>query len=157
MKIEYKKDGIVIDGTVLLLTDITSKCNDVKLKEDKLVILEMGWDGRGGEVFEQIALPLEKALQVKEILLGREVYFGEIWGKHSEVCGEMCEKTFEIIKDGKKIKSFLNNYPSGHNYDHSFIYTFLEREEERLEYEVEDLDEDDITQEELDELRSLIK
>jgi hypothetical protein len=156
MEVKYKKDGIEVNGEFLELAVIIEKCNDVKLKEDKLVLLEMGWDGRGGSVFERRALPLNNALRVKEILLDREVYFGEIWGKHSEVYGSMCENTFEIVKDKKKIKDFLREYPNGVDYDHSFIETFIEREEERLEYEESELEEGDITQDELDELQSLL-
>ena len=149
MKIEYKKDGIIVGDAFLLLSDIIEECNNIKLKEDKLVLLEMGWDGRGGSVFERRALPLKNALRVKEILLDKEVYFGEIWGKHSEVYGGMSEDTFEIIKDKKKIKDFIKEYPSGIDYDHSFIYTFIENNEE-------DEMQDDVTLEILDELRSLL-
>jgi hypothetical protein len=150
MKIEYKKDGIVVGDVFLLLSDIIEECNTVKIKENNLVLLEIGWDGRGGSVFEQIALPKESALRIKDTLLNQEVYFGEIWGKHSEVYGEVSEEDFKIVADKKKIKNFLEEYPSGHNYDHSFIYTFIEYNEEQ---EMQD----GITQEILDELKNLIK
>lgn len=154
MEITYKKDGIEINGEFISLEAITEKCNEAKLKDNNLVILEMGWNGRGGSVFEQRALPLENALRIKDILIGEEVYFGEIWGKHSEVYGEMTEDTFEIVKDKKKVKEFLKNYPKGVDYDHSFIYSFIERSEEKLEYEEEDAD---VDQDTIDELYSLIK
>lgn len=156
MKIEYRKDGIIVGDAFLSLSDIIEECNNIKIKEDKLVLLEMGWDGRGGSVSEKRILPLKNALRVKEILLDKEVYFGEIWGKHSEVYGEMTEDTFEIVKDKKKIKDFLKDYPSGVEYDYSFIYSFIERAEEKLDYEKEDLDENDITQEGIDELYGLL-
>lgn len=92
MKIEYKKDGIQIDTTFISLDDINKKCNEVK--EHDLVILTMEWDGRGGNAYEKRVLPIENALELQDLLLGREVYFGEIWGKHSEVYGEMCKDTF---------------------------------------------------------------
>ncbi len=149
MKIEYRKDGVIVGDAFLSLSDIIEECNNIKLKEDKLVLLEMGWDGRGGSAFEKRALPLKNALRVKEILLDKEVYFGEIWGKHSEVYGSMSEDTFEIIKDKKKIKDFIKEYPSGIDYNHSFIYTFIENNEEN---EMQD----DVTLEMLDELRSLL-
>ena len=50
MKIECKKDGIEVDGIFLTLADITNKCNDVKLKENNLVLLKMHWAGRSGDV-----------------------------------------------------------------------------------------------------------
>ena len=149
MKITYLKDGIIVGDAFLSLSDIIEECNNIKLKEDKLVLLEMGWDGRGGSAFEKRALPLKNALRVKEILLDKEVYFGEIWGKHSEVYGSMSEDTFEIIKDKKKIKDFIKEYPSGIDYNHSFIYAFIENNEEN---EMQD----DVTLEILDELKSLL-
>lgn len=149
MKIEYKKDGIIIGDTFLLLSDIVEECNNIKIKEDKLALLEMGWDRRGGTIFEIRALPLKNALRVKEILLDKEVYFGEIWGKHSDVYGSISEETFEIIKNKKKIKDFIKEYPNGIDYNHSFIHTFIENNEYN---EMQD----NITQEMLDELRTLI-
>lgn len=155
MKVVYKKDGIEIDGEFLSLQTITEKCNEIKLKEDKLVILEMCWQGRGGDVTERRALPLQNALELKGLLLGREVYFGEIWGKHSEVYGEITEDTFEIIKDKKKVKEFLKIHPDGVDYNHSFIYRFTERIEEYLEEDPDSLEEDE-NQELVDEIYSLI-
>ena len=154
MSIKYKKDGIEINGEFFSLVTITEKCNEIKLKEDKLVILQMSWDSRGGSVFEQRALPLENALRVKDILLGETVDFGEIWGKHSEVYGTMEEKDFKIIEDKKKVKEFLRQHPNGIDYDHSFIERFIERAEENLEYNEED---HDVDQETIDELNSLLR
>jgi len=154
MSIKYKKDGIEINGEFLSLVTITEKCNEIKLKEDKLVIIQMSWDSRGGSVFEQRSLPLEKALRVKEILLGETVDFGEIWGKHSEVYGQMEENDFKIIDDKKKVKEFLRQHTNGIDYDHSFIERFIERAEENLEYNEED---HDVDQETIDELNSLLR
>jgi hypothetical protein len=149
MRIEYKKDGIIVEGVFLLLSDIVEKCNNVNLEENNLVLLQMEWDGRGGNVLERRILPISNAFRIKEILLDKEVYFGEIWGKHSEVYGDMCEKTFEIVEDGTEIKSFLKEYPGGIDFDHSFIYAFIEWSEEQEMQE-------GVTQEILDELQSLL-
>jgi len=94
---------------------------------------------------------------MKDILLNQEVYFGEIWGKHSEVYGDMSEDTFEIIEDSEKIEKFLNTYPNRHDYNHSFIYTIIDSAEEKLEWEQCDLDENDLTQDDIDEIYELIK
>lgn len=149
MKIDYKKDGIIVGNVFLLLSDIIEECNNVKVKECDLVLLKMGWDGRGGSVLERRVLPLENALRIKEILLDKEVYFGEIWGKHSEVYGTMTEDTFEIIIDENRIKHFLKEFPSGVDFDHSFVYAFIEWSEEQEMQE-------DTTQEQIDELQSLL-
>lgn len=153
MEIEYKKDGIEILGTFVSLKHINKMCAEVSIKEQNLVLLKLSWDGRGGSVLEQRALPIKNALRVKEILLDKEVYFGEIWGKHSEVCGTMCEKTIKIEEDLEKVKGFLKEFPSGIDYDHSFIGAFIESEEEKIEYEEE---ENRDSRALLDELNSLL-
>jgi len=149
--VEYKKNGILLsDGTFLTLEHITNMCNTIKAKEDNLVILQMSWNGRGGEVFEQICLPKKKAVRIQEILQGQEVYFGEIWGKHSEVYGEMEESDFKIKKDKELVKAFLEKYPSAHEYDHSFIFTFIDRFEDDPESC------ENVTEEMIKELRSIL-
>lgn len=156
MNIEYKKDGIILkDGTSISLEYINEMCSSAKLKELNLVLLKIGWSGRGGSVSECRALPLDNVLRIKDILLDKEVDFGEIWGKHSEVCGTMCEKTFTIEKDTEKIKTFLKEFPSGVDYDYSFIETFIESAEEQLEYS-EEQDDINTIQELLNELKSLL-
>lgn len=149
MIIEYKKDGIIIEGVFLLLSDIVEECNNINLEENNLVLLQMEWDGRGGNVSERRVLPLNNALRIKEILLDKYVYFGEIWGKHSEVYGDMSEDTFKIITEEVKVKEFLKEYPGGVDFDHSFIYSFVEWNEEQEMQE-------GVTQEQLDELLSLL-
>lgn len=157
-KMNYKKDGIELeDGTFLPLSEMIEKCNAIKLIEDKLVLLEMGWEGRSGSIFEQIVLPSENVLRLKELLLDKEIYFGEIWGKHSEVYGTINENTFKIITDEDKIKSFLSSFPSGHDYDHSFIYTFIEKCEIQLEEYDESERDDYVSQDFIDEIYSLLK
>jgi len=155
MKIEFKKDGIVVGGEFVALSVINTMCNKASVEEDNLVLMKMGWSGRSGDVLEQRVLPLEKALRLKELLLGRQVYFGEIWGKHSEVYGDMCESTFTIVEDKLKVSDFLAKFPGGVDYDHSFVHTYLERLEEKLEYGSDELEEDE-TQELYDEIEALI-
>ena len=155
MLIKYTKDGIELhDMTFISLEYINNMCNEIKIKDESLVLLKLEWNGRGGDVCETIVLPYEKALRVKEILSYKNVYFGEIWGKYSEVIGEMCDRTFSINLDKSEVKSFLQKYPSGHEYNHSFIWTFIREEEEKLD---EDEENAQITRELLDELQELIK
>lgn len=129
MKIEYKKEGIVIDDNFISLFEIIKKCNLKKVKEDKLFLLKMEWKGwRGFDegILEKIVLPLEKINIVKKHILGKTIYFGEIAGKHSDVFGSLDENDIEIIKDTKAIQEFLSLNPSGHEYNYSFLQTFSE-------------------------------
>jgi hypothetical protein len=155
MNIKFRKDGIELhDKTFISLEYINKMRNEIKIKDDNLVLLKMEWNGRGGNVCETIALPYERALRVKEILLYKDVDFGEIWGKHLRVSGEMCDKTFSITLDKSKVQSFLQKHPSGHKYNRSFIWAFIWKEDERLD---EDEEGAQITRELLDELQTLIK
>lgn len=69
-KIEFKKDGIVIDSEFISLSEIIQKCNSSKIKEENLVLLKMQWKGwRGFEegILERILLPIEKIEVIKKI------------------------------------------------------------------------------------------
>lgn len=127
MEITYKKDGILIDENFISLSEITEKCNLEKVKEEKLLLLKMEWEGwRGFDegILEKIVLPLEKIEIIKKHILGKTIYFGEIAGKHSDVCNSLDENDIEVIDDPKVIQQFLSSDPSGHEYSHSFLYTF---------------------------------
>lgn len=129
MKISYKKDGILIGDSFISLSEVTEKCNLEKVKEEKLLLLKMEWRGwRGFEegILEKIALPLGKIETIKNYILGKSIYFGEIAGKHSEIFNTLDENDIEIIKDQKVIQQFLSSNPSGHEYNHSFLYTFID-------------------------------
>ena len=125
-KINYQKDGIIIDGEFYGISQIISKCNDAKIEQDKLSLLTIEW--RGGRGFdgckEQIVLSADKIEIIKKYMVGRTVYFGEIAGKHSDVYGEVLESEVTVSDDKKVISDFLSEYPSGHTYDHSFLYQF---------------------------------
>ena len=127
MEIIYKKDGIIVGENFISLVEITEKCNIEKLKEEKLILLKMEWKGwRGFEegILVKIVLPIEKIEIIKKFMLGKEINFGEIAGKHSEIYNSFDENDIELIYDQKEICDFLLNNPSGHEYNHSFLYTF---------------------------------
>lgn len=74
------------------------------------------WDvGRMGEVEGLFIADEEK---VKESI-GKEVYFGEILGKHSEIYGELGEDDLEIKSEDQdfinKIGELLGDNISGYN------------------------------------------
>lgn len=147
MKIVYKENGVEINGELILLTDIINECNNISLTQDNKVLLEIQWpaDRNFDGCFEQIVLPLRNANRIKEIMLDKNVWFGEIAGKHSDIYGTMEESDFTIIKDPNSILRFLASNPSGHDYDHSFIHTFND----------EAYDQEEITKEESDEFKKL--
>lgn len=126
-QITYKKDGILIGGIFISLSDIIEKCNIEFIKDEKLILLKIQWTGwRGFDegILEIIALPMEKIKIIKKHILGKTIYFGEIAGKHSDVYGTLDENDIELIHDPKMISDFLHRNPNRHNYNHSFLYRF---------------------------------
>ena len=49
--------------------------------------------------------------------IGKEVYFGEILGKHSEVYGELEKDEIELVTDDEKVVSLFEQFDlsSGYN------------------------------------------
>jgi len=131
--VTYKKDGIELeDGTFLLLSTIIEKCNSVKTEESDLVILNFYWSRRQSDIFESRVFPRETAERIMEMMLDKQIYFGEIEGKHSEVCGTLDEDEITITDDKAKVTEFISANPDGWNYNHSFIDVFhdhMENEE----------------------------
>lgn len=125
--INYTKDGVSVNSEFINLSEIIKKCNAAKIKEENLLLLKMEWKGwRGFDegIKERILLPIEKIETIKKYILGKEIYFGEIAGKHSEVYNTLDENDILIITDKKEISKFLKDFPSGHEYNYSFLHTF---------------------------------
>jgi len=79
-------------------------------------LYKFGWDyGRQG-VVEALFIADPRAV---ELVCGREVYFGEILGKHSEVYGELEESDLTVIDIPQEaieaLKKAVGRTISGHN------------------------------------------
>jgi len=123
--VTYKKDGIELeDGTFLLLSAIIEKCNSVKTEESDLVIINFYWSRRQSDIFESRVFPRKNVERIMEMMLGKQIYFGEIEGKHSEVYGTLDEDEVTITDDKAKVTEFISVNPDGWNYNHSFIDVF---------------------------------
>lgn len=128
-QITYKKDGVLISGKFISLSEITSKCNAEKTKEGRMLLLRMewrGWRGFNKGVLEEIVLSEAAIKTIKKHILGKTIYFGEIAGKHSDIYNSLDDNDIEVISDTDKINEFLLSNPSGHSYNHSFLHTFLD-------------------------------
>lgn len=126
MIIKYLEDGVEIGGTQIMLDVIIRECNAAKIKNQDLVLIKIGWSGRGGESYEHRTYPKDIAKKIKKLMMGKEVYLGEVWGKHSGVFGEIEERDFEIITDKKEVTSFLKENPSGIDCSESFIDSLID-------------------------------
>lgn len=73
------------------------------------------WDcGRMGDLVGVFAAE-EAAVRAA---VGREVYFGEVLGKHSEIYGDVTEDDFEVLTDDQAFIDQAIAYgllPTGHN------------------------------------------
>lgn len=141
---KYLENGIEVNGEFYKLNQIIEKCNELKIKKQNSALLKIEWDFRGGEVYEHRVYPKKIAEKIKKLLLDKEVYFGEIAGKHSEVYGDLTENDFKIITSKKEVKEFLADYPNGVDYNHSFIENLLEsyNDNEGRDYHLEDYGKD---------------
>ena len=123
---EYKSNGIMVNGKFTSLTEITEKVNKARIAEDKLGLMTLSWpmtrsfDG----ATEQFVAPIKNLYRIKEIIGGKFIYFGEIAGKHSEVCGDLKLDEITINEDVMVVNKFLVTHPNGRDYDHSFLDTF---------------------------------
>lgn len=137
---EYTSNGIIVDGTEVSLEEITKQVNLVKVKEQDLMFVSFFWDGgRGWDgADEEFVLPKTKAERIVEMMVGCQIYFGEIAGKQSEIYGDLEEDDVMTSTDPDKITQFLKDNPSGHAYNHSFVHTFADclsdDEEKRVEF-----------------------
>jgi hypothetical protein len=129
-KITYKPTGIFVDDAFLPLADIQKECTKTFLKEMKskdLHLLTIEWKMRNmGNIRERIVLPFKNIEIIKKLIVGRTINFGEINGKHSEVYGDLDENHLTLTKKKKDLLEFLLECPDGHDYNYSFLHTFMD-------------------------------
>ena len=98
------QDGITL-GIIEKINNIDSECN-----ENKQCLWGFYWDcGRQGEVEGLFKATKEEVQDA----IGREVYFGEILGKHSEVYGVLEEGEITLKSDDPL--EVINAFESGYN------------------------------------------
>lgn len=89
------------------------------------LLITLEWKGGRGfdGIMEQFIIDKDHWLSIKPILLGNEIYFGEIAGKHSEVFGDLKESEITESLDLKEILDFQQEYGLHNNPKHSFLKT----------------------------------
>lgn len=122
--ITFTSNGIRVNNNFIHLEEIINNCNKERIKEQGLALMIIEWVG--GRSFdgakETIVKPFKDLLRIKEIIVGQEIYFGEIAGKHSEIYGNVEENEVSINESIEAVNDFLVECPSGHEYNHSFLY-----------------------------------
>ena len=121
--IKYLSNGIEVNGEFISKETLVKEIESIKVKERDLVVVRISWSGNRNfdGCYENIVLPRELANEYVDNFTGREAYFGEIAGKHSEIYGTVDEDEISITEDAVE---FLAKYPSGVDYDHSFSSAF---------------------------------
>ena len=128
--IKYLLNGIEVNGEFISKETLIKEIENIKIKERDLVVVRISWsEGRDFDgCYENIVLPRELAKEYVDNFTDRRAYFGEIAGKHSEVCGVVEEDEISITED---VVEFLADYPRGVDYDHSFVSAFYNELEGR--------------------------
>lgn len=74
--------------------------------------IDFGRQGRLEGVFYASKKAVEQLINEK-----RNIYFGEVLGKHSEVCGSLESTDITLVSDNPKVIEIFNkyNFSSGHN------------------------------------------
>ena len=140
MEIIYTTTGIKVNEIEVSLEEITTNIRKRQEKEEDLVVFNISWGGgrHWDGASEDIVVTRDNSVKLKEMIMGVNVNFGEIAGKHSEIYGDIDEGDINISNNAA---SFLCNHPSGHDYDHSFLYNIMEQyvEDEDCTFTAEDV------------------
>ena len=127
--IEYTKNGILVDGACAIsLEEVTRKVIQKRITECDYVLLKIEWGFRRGfdGVIEYIVVNNAAAKIVKQVLVGKHCYFGEIAGKHSSVGGIVEDKHVTINNDVEDVLNFILKNPTQHDYNHSFLWAIYD-------------------------------
>lgn len=138
MNVTYSQAGVTVEDThgnsTFLWWGILEKERN-KFRFANSVLVEIMWDfGRMGEFYQFTIQDKDQWAALKARMLGKQIYFGEIAGKHSEIYGVLNESDITETYDIAAIEDFVNRYGFD-NGNVDFIQTFLEDEEDRSEDE----------------------
>lgn len=99
--------------------------------DNQQVLAKFFWDcGRSGEVSGVFICTKQQIADA----VGKEVYFGEILGKHSEVYGTLDDGDIEILSDDPKvIEVLLGVFPDGEISGYNPLSYIQETDEEDYE------------------------
>ncbi len=100
---------------IVLINPKPIKLDDhVNLRDKMKAIYKFNWNfGRNGSI-EGLFVEFKSYV---EALIGQQVNFGEVLGKHSEVCGVLGEDDLEMISDDPSLVETVEQYDltSGYN------------------------------------------
>lgn len=118
----FTESGLQVGGRFLPLGEIILNCLTRRVINNKLVLVTIEWDG----LTEKFVLSRSQWQTLQSQIIGETIYFGEIAGKHSDIRGTIDEGDITVDDSVSGVVRFLQNNPTGREYDHSFICAFYE-------------------------------
>ena len=110
---KYTSKGLIQDnGEILTIEDFTRNVYLKRIEEYDLILVKILWKRRRSRDLYQNFITSNSIEKVNHLLIGENVYFGEIEGKHSEVFGDIDSEDLSFITDKKEILEFYLNYGS---------------------------------------------
>ena len=125
----FTESGLQVGGRFLPLGEIIRNCLTRRVINNKLVLVTIEWESRRGfdGLIEKFVLSRSQWQTLQSQIIGETIYFGEIAGKHSDIRGTIDEGDITVDDSVSGVVRFLQNNPTGREYNHSFIDRFYER------------------------------
>ncbi len=125
----FTESGLQVGGRFLPLGEIIRNCLTRRVINNKLVLVTIEWKSHRGfdGLTEKFVLSRSQWETLRFQMIGETVYFGEIAGKHSDIHGTIDEDDITVDDSVSGVVGFLQNNPTGREYDHSFIDRFYQR------------------------------
>lgn len=130
MNYTFTTNGLKIGDEELSLEHIISEVSRIKVQENKLVLYTIAWrDFRGADdIEESVVIPKSEVGLLTGYVVGSQISFGEIHGKHSDVYGVIEDCDIHVEDSVEEVTKFLRSYPNGYYATHSFIERVIEQE-----------------------------
>lgn len=125
----FTERGLQVGDRFLPLGEIIRNCLTERVINNKLVLVTIEWKGHRGfdGLTEKFVLSHSQWKTLQSQIIGETICFGEIAGKHSDIRGTIDEGDITVDDSVSGVVRFLQNNPTGREYDHSFIDTFYQR------------------------------
>ena len=114
--VDYLKDGMYISNSItkeiikyISWEDLQHKLYEQELSDKILVSFSYSY-GRYEDFYDSYLMDKEYWENLKPSLLGKDIYLGEIAGRHSEVIYNVTEDSINETTDIEKLINFKINY-----------------------------------------------
>ena len=130
--VNYNQVGIVVQGVTIPVEQVMRNVYKKEIIEKDLVLFIINWERYRGfdGVTETFVIPKSNIEEIKNIILDKHIYFGEIAGKHSDIEGTIQEQDINVEQDKNIIMEFMVNNVSKHRANYSFIDWLIDNSED---------------------------